>query len=338
MYASPRRHLVLGFSLRLALRILPIVLFVFHIYNLLAAMRCQTSPQFSALKYGNSNKKIELDFAGDGGLLYYLSSTLLFWQNDTEACLAVDMVQATPTPDVLSRKGSLSLLWPLFQSLCLSQFIETLSCALQGRHVFTETGMSIFEHSLAFAEAEAMINNQLGLSSFGLPKAGGSKAARPSSEISDAVGMVSKSALFERLNTPPEVLLMGLISSLNHLSSHILGVFNMQGRFRLINTGIWGLCFMGSFIWGFFSFNNNGGAEAIILRFPTVCIVGFIPHLLIFIGISICACIYFLAMLLSVFSSPNGLPAPISFLDRLKMAHQNLQATSQLSRLLLNMH
>lgn len=290
------------------------------------------------LKYGNSKKKIELDFAGDGGLLYHLSSTFLFWQNDTESCGAVDMIQATPTPDLLSRRGSLSLLWPLFQSLCVSQFIETLSCALQGRHVLTETGMSIFEHSLAFAEAEAMINNQLGLSPFGLPKGGGSKAARPSNEISDAIGLVSKSVLFERLNTPPEVLLMGLISSLNHLSSHILGVLNMQGRFRLINTGIWGLCFMGSFIWGFFSFAPNGGMDAIILRFPTVCIVGFIPHLLIFIGISICACIYFLAMLLSVFSPPNGLPAPTSFLDRLKIAHQNLQATSQLSNLRLNMH
>lgn len=301
-------------------------------------MRCQTSPQFSTIKYGNPNRKNELDFAGDGGLLYHLSSTLLFWQNDTESCRAADMVQATPMPDLLGQRGSLSLLWPLFQSLCLSQFIETLSCALHGRHVLTETGMSIFEHSLAFAEAEAMISNQLGLSPFGLPKVGGSKAARPGNEISDALGLVSKSVLFERLNTPPEVLLMGLISSLNHLCSHILGIFNMQGRFRLINTGVWGLCFMGSFIWGFFSFTPDGGADAIILRFPTVCIVGFIPHLLILIGICICACIYFLAMSLSVFSPPIGLPAPTSFLDRFKIAHQNLQATSQLSSLRLNMH
>lgn len=338
VYASPRRHLGLGFSLRLALRLVPIILFLFHIKNLLAAMRCQTSPHFSMLKYGKSNRNNELDYAGDGGLLYFLSSTLLFWQSDTESCLAIAMVKPTPTTDLLSQRGSLSLLWPLFQSLCLSQFIETLSCALQGRHVLTETGMSIFEHSLAFAEAEAMINNQIGLSPFGLPKVGGSKAARPRNEISDAIGLVSKSVLFEKLNTSPEVLLMGLISSLNHLCSHILGVLNMQGRFRLINTGIWGLCFMGSFIWGFFSFTPNGGADAIILRFPTVCIVGFIPHLLIFIGICICACIYFLAMILSVFSPPNGLPAPTSFLDRFKIAHQNLQATSQLSSLRLNMH
>lgn len=301
-------------------------------------MRCQTSPQFSTLKYGKSNKISELDFAGDGGLLYHLSSTLLFWQTDTESCLAVDMVQAKPTPDLLSQRGSLSLLWPLFQSLCFSQFVETLSCALQGRHVMTETGMSIFEHSLAFAEAEAMVGNQLGLSPFGLPKVGGSKAARPSKDISDAIGLVSKSVLFERLNTPPEVLLMGLISCLNHLSSHILGVLNLQGKFRLINTGIWGLCFMSSFIWGFFSFTPNGGAEAIILRFPTVCIVGFIPHLLILIGICICACIYLLAMILSVLSPANGLVAPTSFLDRFKIAHQNLQATSQLSSLRLNLH
>ncbi|TKA44524.1 hypothetical protein B0A49_13438, partial [Cryomyces minteri] len=34
-----------------------------------------------------------------------------------------------------------------------------------------ETGMTIFEHSLAFAEAEAMISNALGFGFFGLPKA-----------------------------------------------------------------------------------------------------------------------------------------------------------------------
>ncbi len=311
-------------------------MFIFHARSLLQAMRCQSSPDFSYLRYGKVNKHVGLDFAGDGGLLYYLSSTMLFWQSDKDSCLAVNMIQAgpeTPRP-----RGSLSLLWPLFQSLCLSQFIETISCAVQGRPLMTETGMSIFEHSLAFAEAEAMISNQLGLAPFGPPKAIPPKNTVGIDGISGKPELVTKSVLFQRLNTPPEVLLMGLISCLNNLSSHVLGVLNLQGRFRLINTGIWGLCFMSSFIWGFFSFKPEASADAVILRFPTVCIVGFIPHLLILIGICMCACIYFLALVLSVLAPPAGSPPSQSWSDRFKAAQDNLQANAQLSSIRLNMH
>ena len=311
-------------------------MFLFHARALLQAMRCQSSPDFSSVKYGKPDKNLALDFAGDGGLLYYLSSTLLFWQSDKDSCLAVNMIQSDQ--DSPRSIGSLSLLWPLFQSLCLSQFIETISCAVQGRPLMTETGMSIFEHSLAFAEAEAMLSNQLGLSPFGPPKASGSKNAANGEGISGASGFVTKSVLFQRLNTPPEVLLIGLISCLNNLTSHVLGVLNMQGRFRLINTGVWGLCFMSSFVWGFFSFKPGASADAAILRFPTVCIVGFIPHLLVLVGICICACIYLLALLLSVLAPPFGEPSPRTWSERFKAAQENLQANAQLSSIRLNMH
>ncbi len=311
-------------------------MFIFHARSLLQAMRCQSSPDFSHLKYGEVDKHVGLDFAGDGGPLYYLSSTLLFWQNVEESCLAVNMIQSSE--GALRPRGSLSLLWPLFQSLCLSQFTETISCAVQGRPLMTETGMSIFEHSLAFAEAEAMISNQLGLSPFGPPKATTTRNTGDIRRISGTTEFVTKSVLFERLNTPPEVLLMGLISSLNNLSSHVLGVLNLQSRFRLINTGIWGLCFMSSFIWGFFTSKPEASADAVILRFPTVCIVGFIPHLLILVGICMCACIYILALLLSVLAPPVGSPPPHSWSERFKAAQDNLQANAQLSSIRLNMH
>ena len=311
-------------------------MFIFHARSLLQAMRCQSSPDFSYLKYGKADKHVGLDFAGDGGFLYRLGSTMLFWQSDQDSCLAVNMIRLSQ--EAPRSGGSLSLLWPLFQSLCLSQFIETISCAVQGRPLMTETGMSIFEHSLAFAEAEAMISNQLGLSPFGPPKAVKPKNAADLNGISGATEFVSRSVLFERLNTPPEVLLMGLISCLNNLTSHILGVLNMQGRFRLINTGIWGLCFMSSFVWGFFSFKSEAGADAVILRFPTVCIVGFIPHLLILVGICLCACIYFLALLLTVLAPPVGFPSPQSWSERVRAAQENLQANAQLSSIRLNMH
>ncbi len=299
---------------------MPIVLFSFHAKHILEAMKCQSSPQYSELKYGSPKKRSHLDFGDDAGLLYYLSSALLFWQSDL-ACRAGDMIQVTLTPDLLSRKGSLSLLWPLFQSLCMGQFIEALSCAIQGRRVMVETVMSIFEYSLACAEAEAMISNGIG-------------APNHSSGASDAFGVAPKSVLLGSLNTSPEVLLMGLIQCLNHLTSHVLGVMDMQADFRLLNAGFWGLCIMTSFVLGFIS-TLDVGADA--TRFPTICVIGFIPQFLICIGVSICACIYVLAMILSLFSPPSAMPAPVTILDRFEIAHRNLQANAPLSRARLEM-
>ena len=313
-------------------------MFVSHTLSFLQAMRCQTSPHYSYMKYGKADKHVDLDFYGDGGLLYYISSVLLFWKGDADSCLAVDMIPSES--EVWDRKGSLSLLWPLFQSLCLGQFVETLSCAVQGRSLMTETGMSIFEHSLAFAEAEAMIGNQLGLSVFGSPKA--SRNVNRTADLTEGetatTKLFTKSELFQKLNTPPEVLLMGVISSLNNLSSQILGVLNMQARFRLINTGLWGLCFMSAFVWGFYSARPESSPDSIILRFPTVCIVGFIPHLLILVGIILCASIYSLALLLCFLSPPNDGPSPQSLGDRFRLARENMQANAQISNIRLDMH
>ena len=201
----------------------------------------------------------------------------------------------------------------------------------------TETGMSIFEHSLAFAESEAMISNQLGFSLWSARK---TSKATSSSPQPDPVGkLFTRGQILDKMNTPPEVLLMMLISSLNNLSSQILGALNMQARFRLINTGIWGICFMSAFGWGYFSLRPEVGPESIILRFPTVCIVGFVPHLLILVGILLCASIYILALLLCFFSPPNdeAPPRTRSLKDRFRIARENMQANAQLSSIYLNM-
>lgn len=333
IYASARRHINLSWPIRLAVRIMPIIMFLSHALSFLQAMRCQTSPRYSSLRYGKADKHLDLDFSGDGGIVHWISSVFLFWETDASSCLAVDMIPSRS--EVWDRSGSLSLLWPFFQSLCLGQFVETLSCAVQGRQLMTETGMSIFEHSLAFAEAEAMISNQLGLSLWSAHKA--SKATSSSSQ-SDPVGkLFTRSEILDKMNTPPEVLLMVLISSLNNLSSQILGVLNMQARFRLINTGIWGICFMSAFGWGFFSLRPESVPESIILRFPTVCIVGFIPHLLILVGILLCAFIYSLALLLCFFSPPNDESPPRTVAERFRMARENMQANAQLSSIRMDM-
>lgn len=316
-----RRALKLSFSLRLALRITPIILFFVQTKNALEAMRCQTSMQYSEFKYGSSVKPFYLDFAGDGGLLYYLSSSFLFWKTDEDSCRAVGMIQASPMPEILDHKGSVSLLWPLFQCLCLGQFVEAFSCAIQGRRVMVETMMSIFEYSLACAEAEAMVINRvtLGFQSLRIPQ---------------EIGLASRNALLGSLNTSPEIILMGLIQSLNHLTSHVLGLFELQAQFRLLNTGLWGLCFMSVFVLGFFS-SLEAGAD--ISRFPTICVIGFIPQFVVCIGMGICGAIYLLAILLSLFSPPNAMPPPVSFSDRLKIAQRNLQANAPLSKVRLEM-
>ena len=276
-----------------------------------------------------------LDFAGDGGFLYQLSSTLLFWEDETNSCRAVGMLRSDSDT---SFRGSLSLLWPFFKSLCLGQFVETLSCAVTGRPVMAETGMSVFEHSLAFAEAEAVLSNHLGLNIFGFPKSTGFKHIKDTPELSATKFWLSRNGLFDKLNTTPEVLLMAFISCLNSLSSHTLAVFNLQSKYRLLNTGLWGLCFMSSFVWGFFSFKPTIGADGILLRFPTVCVVGFIPHLLVLIAILSCIGMYLLAISLAVFSPPVGSTPPKSWMERVAVAHENMQANIHLSTIRINTH
>ncbi|KAH0547682.1 hypothetical protein FGG08_000171 [Glutinoglossum americanum] len=331
IWASTRRHLVLNLFQRSLLRIIPIAIFVLQTKWFLQAMRCQTSPDFSTLRYGDPEKLRSFDFNLNGGMLYRLSSFMLFWQNDGDSCVAAGMIPPTlEGNEPWELRGSFTLLTPLFYSLCASQLVETISCSVQGRQVQAETGMSIFEHSLAFAEAEAMISNNLDWKSFGILGA---------SEAITASTALKRSVVLARLNTPPEVLLIGLISSLSHLSSHILGVLALQDKLRLLNTGLWGLCFMGAFVWSFLTFSSEVGGDAGILRFPTVCIVGFIPHILILFGISICVGIYLVALLLSALSLPIEAhqQQPRSLRERLWMAQGNLQANVQLSSLKVTM-
>ena len=312
---------------------MPLIVFSLHIHTVLQAIHCQTSPSFSTLKYGQPHQEASFDFAGSGGFLYHLSSALLFWQREEDSCRSLGIDFSKDNAPTLN--GTITLLWPIFQSLCISQFIETLSCAVSGRTVKTETGMSIFEHSLAFAEAEAMVRNQLSRS-ISDASVLGTLGISGSLEDPDSAAALYE-VLMPKLNTPPEVLLMVFISCLNNFTSHLLGVFGMQARFRLVNTGIWALCFMFSFLWSLFSFSLGDGNDAGIFRFPTVCIVGFIPHLLILVGIVICAMIYAIAFLLTAVSPPRDTPQSESWKERFQLAQDNLQINSSLQNMRLDM-
>ncbi|KAL6817017.1 hypothetical protein V8C40DRAFT_254360 [Trichoderma camerunense] len=329
IFAATRRRLRLRWQVRLLLRIVPFVVLVLQARTLLQSIQCQTSPDFSQLRWGDANRSSDLMFSHSNPFLNTMSSSLLFGASDEQSCVAADMVPS-PDPDALRElRGSLSRLWPLFGTFCLSQFLETISCAVQGRPVAAETGMTLFEQSLAFAEADAAVNNQLGWGAF-------SKYQNPVPASLNQGGTVvmTRAAILRRVNTSPEVLWIAFLSSMTHITSHLLGLFDLQAKYRLVNTGFWGLCFMGSLVWSFLTFEADNPASQGFFRFPTVCIIGFVPHVLILIGIVMCLFVYGLALLLTAVMPPASQEhSRMTFRQRLLHAHENMQANVSLSEL-----
>lgn len=278
------------------------------------------------MQYGTSDRYLGTDFCGEGGFLHRASSALLIWENTTDSCQAVGMLPSAA--DTTRDNGSLALLWPLFLSLGFGQFVETLCCALQGRPPVQEVGMTIFEHSLAFAEAEAVVTKPLTINStrFNQPK---------NILVPDGTTvLVTRSGLNSIANVPPEVLLISLISSFSHWTSNLLAIFGVRSRYRLITTAIWGVAYMATFVWSFLRLTEAiaGSDNPVgLLRFPTVCIIGFIPHLLIIIGTVTCGFIYLLAFFITVLVPPPGQPEAATWKDRFEVAYNNLHANIHLS-------
>ncbi|TAQ85437.1 hypothetical protein B7494_g6229 [Chlorociboria aeruginascens] len=353
IYASTRRNLTLPWKIRLILRITPIILLLTQARWLLLSIQCQTSPDFNVLRWGNASKTDELMFTHNGGFLHMISSTLLFGKSDADSCMAVNMVprgelnKGSDDQENLAIShtlradltGSLSTVWPLFKTFCLSQLVETISCAVQGRPVAAETGMTLFELSLAFSEAESAVGAKLGWAAPS-PKT----ISKSNSDNGEATrNAVTRSMIMKKVNTTPEVLLVGFLSAMNHITSHTLGILNIQGRFRLINTGFWGLSFMGVIMASILMFSTDEDIRnQSLLRFPTVCIIGFIPHILVLCGIVVCAAIYTTALLLSACAPPSNpeirRASQSSFIQRVRDAHANMQANVPLSNIRITMH
>lgn len=313
--------------IRLALYIVPLMLFTLQNLNIVRAIRCQTSPDWSQMQYGTPGKYLSTDFSGEGGYLHRASSQFLFWEKTTDSCRAVGMLPSAA--DMTRGNGSLALLWPLFLSLGFGQFVETLCCALQGRPPVQEVGMTIFEHSLAFAEAEAVVTKSLTViksKPFNLPK----NVLVPNG----STVVVLKSGLDSIANVPPEVLLISLISSISHWTSNLLAIAGVRSRYRLVTTAIWGVSYMATFLWSFLRLTEaiaDSDNPVGLLRFPTVCIIGFIPHLLIIIGTMTCGIIYLLAFFITVLAPPPGQPQNLTWKERFEASYNNLHANIHLS-------
>ncbi|UNI20377.1 hypothetical protein JDV02_006471 [Purpureocillium takamizusanense] len=328
IYAATRRRLRLRWHVRFLARILPIALLATQVYRLVQSVQCQTSAEFGRLRWGDSARSSELMFAHPNRFLNSLASAVLLGATDERSCVAVGMTLGQDLDDNRLLRGSLSRLWPLFGTFCLSHFLETVSCAVQGRPLAAETGMTLFEQSLAFAEADAAVSNQLGWDSFSKSPQGLGAGSSPTGSVI----ALTRAMILRRVNTAPEVLMVATLSAMTHVTSHILGVFDCQAKYRLVNTGFWGLCFMASIVWSAWSFELGNPAAQGLLRFPTVCIIGFVPHVLVLLGITTCVCIYSLALLLSALSPPTDRHSPpLTLRQRLVHAHHNMQANVSFS-------
>jgi hypothetical protein len=298
---------------RLSMYLVPITALLYQILSLTEGIRCQTSPDREIFNPGTPFGGVVLDFThytGEGGLLYRASTALLFWQSEEESCAHVGM-SALPGERA---NGSLTLLWPLFLTFCVSQFVETMVSALQGRRPVGD--INLVELSLAFAEAESMVIKPFEMS---IP--------------AEAFAVYSFKPLHRSLNIAPEMLLISLLWALNNLTSSIMAIFRVRHKYRLINTGVWGLTYLGAFSWSIIRLwpSLENGSSSWIFRFPTVFIVGFFPHIVVLVGMAVCGSIYLCALVLTALSLPPEHGQPATFKQRFSAAYMNLQANVHFS-------
>lgn len=345
IYGTARNPIYLSWHKRLALRLIPIMLLLTQIHHLLRAVHCQTSPNFSLYRHGDNDIYTILDWSSDGGHLHTISNALLLGESDARSCSALGFDRLNP--DGRAKRGSFALLWPTFLRLSTSHIVESLSCSLQRAQIMTEVGISVFEHSLAFSEAESQIAYTLSkqaakvvsITNTSTVLDGPDDSIRASGTvlaITDAVQALTGPHPFDRFNVPIEVLLIALLSCANALTSNIISVLGKQRDWRLINTAFWGILYISSFVWGFSTestmIRTDGTyprSVSALLHFPTVAIVGFLPHILILFGVMVCAIIYTVALLFTAISlgTNPAIAKPTSLTQRFSLAHENLQAS-----------
>ncbi|KAL2885677.1 Protein ASI1 [Ceratocystis lukuohia] len=325
VYACTRRPVRLSLLSRLIVRSPAIALLVYYAISILRALQCQTSPEFSRLRWSDPTQSSDLMFAFDLPALNWISSSLLLGASDRDSCIAAHMIPLEPgnSGKPFSLHGSLSLLWPVFMSICLSWFVECLSCSVEGRHVGTETGMSLLETSLAFSEAEGAISGQISWTK--------QNPIKPS--VTGTTGLVlTRSMILNRANASPEMLVVAFLTCMAHITSNLLAIFRLQSRYRLISTGVWASCFMAILICSWCSFSFDDIESQSLLRFPTVCLLSWVPHMMLFFGMVCCLGIYGLTVLLSSLSL-DGNREYSTIASRASAAMENMQARISLAEL-----
>lgn len=229
----------------ISFRVGVILLFLYQIYNILIVL----------------NLHYHLGLTQDSSLnwIYRYIADLLF-QYDAEFFNDTKYMK-TPGAQVMVGPTS-DMYWPIFLTFCLLSFIETFIASIEGKKPYTESGITIFEHSLAFQE----------FSSNGAFFFGSSKYYKRPTE---------------------QVLLTTLFLILNHLNIHIGAIIN-DNKYRLIPLTVFGMTFLGYFI---SSFTNGWG----FLQFPLILVLTFTPQVLILFIILISLAIFLLAVVVNGF-------------------------------------
>ncbi|CAN6643675.1 hypothetical protein TRVA0_020S00650 [Trichomonascus vanleenenianus] len=73
-------------------------------------------------------------------------------------CVSPDGLGRLVPESLAARDGecpSPPILWGLYRSICVGHFIETFSSVIQGHVPYSETGMTLFEYSVAFQEVQS---------------------------------------------------------------------------------------------------------------------------------------------------------------------------------------
>ncbi|KAI5288773.1 hypothetical protein KEM52_001040, partial [Ascosphaera acerosa] len=129
------------------------------------ALRCQSSPDYALYRYGDPDASLRyLDHGTDGGLVYKAITTVMgLFETEPQSCSAVRMLHSDvqQDSDIPFPKGSFALVWPVFLRLCVGQVLDAFSYAVSGRHQEHETGISLFEQSIIFSEAQGTVESMI---------------------------------------------------------------------------------------------------------------------------------------------------------------------------------
>lgn len=213
---------------------------------------------FNVLTVLKLNQYLGLADSSSIGWFYHLIPGRLFTYLPDR--FADTKYMATPSKQVMIGPTS-DMYWPIFLTFCSLAFIETFIACIQGRKPFTESGITIFEHSLAFQEFS-----------------------------SNAAFFFSNSYNYKR---PTELMLItSLFLILNHLNIHVGAILN-HNKYRLIPLTILGLGYLAYFVTAFWQKN--------IFQFPIILVLTFTPQVLILFVIFVSLSILITAVMVNGF-------------------------------------
>lgn len=214
--------------IKVELRLITVALLLVNVRFVLVALNC-----YSGFAHRYLSRTALFDYLATGPLtaVPYNATTAKLLYNGTVTVGKNGNLQPGD-PNFGYFGPSSDLLWPLYLSLCFSQFVETFCSITSGVQPSIETSITLFELSIAFYE----FNNMLG--GYELPS--------------------------------PELLALCLSSLANHLSIHVLKVCN-RIRYRLKTSTAIGGTFLAYYIYTFFAGRIHYFPAVVVLSFfPTV--------------------------------------------------------------------